>query len=147
MILFDWTVPSSLSYDSSYALSLSQNGPGSDVSPSLSVVGPTTPQNTSSTTTQPLSTLKNATMAMNGIILTITPGCTGTGVAAAASTYWDTRCGCMKTAVGPASPTGGAFNYTTPRMTGGTAVFGPTLSPCLPASKAEPLDSIFCLAN
>jgi hypothetical protein len=123
---FNWTVPSSLSYLSSYALSLSQNGPSSDVSPAFSIVDPASSQ----TPPRPQPTSQNATTAMNGTILALTPGSTGTGVNGATSTYWDTRCSCMKTAVAPA-PTSlpGSFNYTPPPMTTGSPV--PTLSPYL----------------
>lgn len=63
-------------------MSLSQNGPDSDVSPPFSVVDLATP---------PQSTTPNATTATNGTILRLTPGCTKTGAAVATSTYWDTR--------------------------------------------------------
>ena len=132
---FNWTVPSSLSSRSPYALSLSQNGPGSDVSPPFSIIGPATAQIPSPTTALPSPAPQNATMAMNGTILTLTSGCSGSGAAVTTSTYWDTRCGCMKTAVGPASQTGmpGGYNYTTPGMTGGTGVSGPIPSPYMPS--------------
>jgi len=68
-------------------MSSSQNGPDSDVSPLFSVVDLATPR----TTPQPQSTTSNATTAMNGTILGLTPGCTETGAAVATSTYWDTR--------------------------------------------------------
>ena len=131
----NWTVSSSFSSRSTYALSLSQNGPSTDVSPPLSIIGPATTQNTSPTTVLPSPSPQNATMAMNGTVLTLTPGCSGTRAAVATSTYWDTRCGCMKTAVGPASQTGmpGGYNYTTPDMTGGTGASGPIPSPYLPS--------------
>lgn len=83
----NWTVSSSLNTLSSYAMSLSQNGPDSDVSPPFSVIDPATPR----TTPQPQSTTPNTTTVMNGTILRLTPECTETGAAVATSTYWDTR--------------------------------------------------------
>jgi hypothetical protein len=129
-------VPSSLSYTSSFAVSLSQNGPGSDISAPFSIVGRPSLQ----TTPQPHSTNQNATMAMNGTILALTTGCTETGAAAATSTYWDTRCSCMKTAMAPApNSMPGTLNYTMPLMTGNSM---PTLSPYLisPHGRAARLD-------
>lgn len=68
-------------------MSLSQNGPDSDVSPPFSVVDLVTPW----TTLQPQSTNPDATTATNGTILRLTLGCRETGAAVATSTYWDTR--------------------------------------------------------
>ena len=68
-------------------MSLSQNEPDSDVSPPFSVVDLVTPR----TTPQPQFTTPNATTAMNGTILRLTPGCTETGATVAKLRYWDTR--------------------------------------------------------
>jgi hypothetical protein len=115
MTPFNWTVPSSLSYISTYALSLSQNGPGSDVSPPFSIVGPSSLYNTA----QPRPTIQNSTMAINGTLMALATDCTGTGAAVATSTYWDTICYCMKTAVAPMPIKMTSFpNYTTPVMAG-----------------------------
>jgi hypothetical protein len=84
---FNWTVPPSLHILSSYTMSLSQNGPNSDFSPPFTVLDLATPQ----TTLQPQSTTPNATTAMNGTLLTLTPGCTEMGAAVARPTNWDTR--------------------------------------------------------
>lgn len=129
-------MPSSLSYSSSYALSLGQNGPGTDVSPPFSVISPPSLQ----TTAQSQSTNQNATMTMNGTFLAVTPGCTGTEAVVATSTYWDTTCGCMKTAVAP-TPTDitSTLNYSMPLISGSSM---PSPSPYLitPHGRAARLD-------
>jgi hypothetical protein len=84
---FNWTVSSSFNILSSYAMSLSQNEPDSDVSPPFSVVDLATPR----MMPQPQFTTPNATTAMNGTILRLMPGCTETGATVTKSTYWDTR--------------------------------------------------------
>jgi len=45
---------------------------------------------------------QNATIAINGTILTLAPESIGAGAIVATSTYWNTTCGCMKAVVGPA---------------------------------------------
>lgn len=133
---FNWTVPLLLSYTSTYALLLSQNGPDTDISPPFSIGGPTSVQPTS--TPQPTS--YNTTTGMDGTITALPPGSTGPGATVATSPSWDTACGCTKTSVASA-PTSlsETLNYTTPLVTG-SSIPTPSMYPISLQSKAARID-------
>jgi hypothetical protein len=100
--MYRWTVPAL--NPGNYTMELIVDGNQSDGSPTFQIH--VAPSGTTSMTTPMMM------MAATG---------TCTGVSATPYVYYDTKCGCTKTAVAPARPAViGGMNYTVPRLTAPT---------------------------
>jgi len=99
--MYRWTVPAL--NPGNYTMKLIVDGNQSDGSPMFQIhVAP------------------SSTTSMTPTMMTAATG-TCTGVSATPYVYYDTKCGCTKTAIAPARPAAvGGMNYTVPRMTAPT---------------------------